>query len=183
MAFCGRSGRRAAILEVLTKAGVKIHEVTWADYQQHKAEYDATGDVYKITNSGIANMAENVSYKNTNVASELDSINSNLSVQSIAYTNESGRTLDFISVKRSGNTCIVTGAFASGSNVFTKLLSLTGVVADGRHYGTAYLTDGDANHAGWRSIYIDNNSNEIKFAEFNSSANYIVCFEIEFFCK
>ena len=55
------------------------------------------------------------------------------------------------------------------------------VKADGRHYATAYLTNGtDTAH---RSVYIDNNSNTLAFTEFNVPNGYSITFEIVFVCK
>ena len=88
----------SAILEVLQKAGVQIISTTMADYLAHKVDYDRSGAVINITDTGVANSAGNVSYDNTvsgrlsttvqGIADELvndvDEINSNLSYAVLA---------------------------------------------------------------------------------------------------
>lgn len=55
----------SAILEVLQKAGVQIISTTMADYLAHKVDYDRSGAIINITDTGVANSAGNVSYDNT----------------------------------------------------------------------------------------------------------------------
>lgn len=103
----GTNGNRANAFEVDTSGNVVaggditdggghtladapfIHEVTWDDYVAHRAEYTATGDIYKIKNQGIVNSASGISYDNTNsgmiagnVQGAIDELSSNFSVES-----------------------------------------------------------------------------------------------------
>lgn len=55
----------SAILEVLQKAGVQVISTTMADYLAHKVDYDRSGAIINITDTGVANSAGNVSYNNT----------------------------------------------------------------------------------------------------------------------
>lgn len=49
----------------LVASGAGFRVVTQADYTAHQAEYDASDDVFVISDSGIANSAANVTYDNT----------------------------------------------------------------------------------------------------------------------
>ena len=62
----------SAILEVLQKAGVQIISTTMADYLAHKVDYDRSGAIINITDTGVANSAGNVSYDNS--VSDLESV-------------------------------------------------------------------------------------------------------------
>lgn len=96
----------AAIKEVYLNAGTKVITTTMADYLAHKSEYDATGNMYEISDAGVANTAGNVSFDDTlaqigknNVqgaieknSADISTISSNLSGQDYVELITSGQS-------------------------------------------------------------------------------------------
>lgn len=58
--------------------GAGFVEVTYADYQEHREEYEASDNVYIITDKGEKMTADDVLYEDTTVGAELDQISENV---------------------------------------------------------------------------------------------------------
>ena len=116
----------SAILEVLQKAGVQIISTTMADYLAHKVDYDRSGAIINITDTGVANSAGNVSYDNT--VSELLSTTAQGAIDEVkAITDELNSNL--IKYKYLETTVTLQSSDATSDSIapYSKSFSVSGV--------------------------------------------------------
>lgn len=152
----------SAILEVLQKAGVQVISTTMADYSAHKVDYDRSGAIINITDTGVANSAGNVSYDNSvsdlesvTAQGAIDEINSNLTnlIPTDFFVSSTGITLNVTSGTRASIVFISEYADTSGLAVVrtygngTSLVHFIGATGITATSGTNTITfNVNANH-------------------------------------
>ena len=98
------------------------------------------------------------------------------------FSNSSGRSNIINNCKKVGKLLFVNLSFEKGNNAPINLGEFIGIVANGRNYLNAYLTDEVSNIA-QRSLYVEDNTNKLKMTEYNLTAGYTMIVTGVIVCK
>lgn len=141
-----------------------------ATLEGHSASYFATvSDLQTVDDKTDANKVL------------IDQIEDDLSGKNITFTNTSTRTPQYVNCQRVGNMCNISIYFPAGTPSAT--IGRLNVTAKGRQYGVSYIARG--NDIAVRSVFIENNDNEIQFSDppYVMLENYDFVLTLTFVCN